>query len=202
MYLRKPSLAQLRSNETLIPRLSTYASHLHLCLSITQAVHSLHPLVVQRNPFLPRMRLYSRVRLLRRAMRRDWSLANATNFALQPILSSRRGFANYARHNSTACGQQTLRFGRDRHGKGLGVGCSGRWNMLRFVHENPSCSHYCDLTARHILSFSLCNAVFGRSRIYLPRPIRSLLYCRLLSPRLPFIVTFRHRQHHLTNYHR
>lgn len=202
MYLRKPSLAQLRSNETLIPRLSTYASHIPpLPVHHPSSSFAAFPCRSAQS-FLPRMRLYSRVRLLRRAMRRDWSIANATNFALQPILSSRRGFANYARHNSTTCGQQTLRFGRDRHGKGVGVDCSGRWNMLRFVHENPSCSHYCDLTAGHILSFSLCNAVLGRSRFRLPRPIRSLLYCRLLSLRLPFIVTFGHRQHHLTNYHR
>jgi hypothetical protein len=96
MYLRKPCLGQLRPNETSFPRPPPITSH-------TPKV----PLQNSCTPFVadtyPPARSFSiqgqaacgstRVRLLRQSTRHDWPVANATNFASQPIPVGQRGIA-------------------------------------------------------------------------------------------------------------
>jgi hypothetical protein len=51
--------------------------------------------------------------------------------------------------------------------------------MVRFVHENPSCSYYCGLTAQHILSSSLnVVSIFSNCAI---RSSLSLQYLRFIA---------------------
>ena len=59
----------------------------------------------------------SGVRLLRAPTRNDWLVANATNFAVQPILVCTTRVAKCAKESSPLCGQQVLHFDRDRHGR-------------------------------------------------------------------------------------